>query len=139
MDSTYTFLLVAACGLGLLCLLGLAVGLMVVSGVMGGGVRLFGRRASPEPRPAVRRERPDLRAKAQSVDFDAAVTRYSAEDDPLGPPGAPRAQGAPPPDLGAAPPSAPLRSRRSRSGRGYSDDEVFGGILDEDGDGYPNL
>lgn len=135
-DSTYTLLLTVACGLGLLCLVGLGIGLAVVSGVMGGGLRLFGRQNAPPTAAAssvVRRERANLRAKAESADFDAALRRYS---DPDAPPPA----GLPPvsmPDLSPPPPVPPRR--RPRGGDDYSDDEIFGGILDEDGDGYPDL
>lgn len=127
MDTTYTFLLISACGLGLLCALGLAVGFVAV---FGSPIRLFGRRPAPQPIPTPRR--PDLRARAQSLDFDAAVTRYSAPDAP------PSAQGARAPDLGSLPPVEPPRRRRSRFGREFSDDEVFGSVLDDDGDGYPD-
>jgi hypothetical protein len=131
-DSTYTILLAGACGLGLLCLVALGIGLAVVSGVMGGGF-LFGRRASaPAPRPvATHRDKPDLRAKAQSVDFDDALMRHSAEAPPPETPGTP----LPPPDLGPL----PSHSRRAQRSRDYSDDEIFGGILDPDGDGDPEL
>lgn len=141
-DSTYTLLLTVACGLGLLCLVGLGIGLAVVSGAMGAGLRLFSRGSAPTaPRPAApRRERADLRAKAESVDFDAALARHSAQDAPPGPPPLP---GPPPgpPDLGPLPPASAHRRARPapRAGDDYSDDEIFGGILDDDGDGYPDL
>ncbi len=134
-DSTYTLLLVGACGLGLLCLVSLGIGLAVMSGVMGGGgLRLFGRSVSRAPQPsATRRERPDLRAQAASADFDAALARYS---DPTAPPGPPLAA---PPDQGPLLIDRPPARRPARPDDGYSDDEVFGGILDETGDGYPDL
>ncbi len=80
----------------------------------------------------------DLRAEAQSLDFDSAVARYRGAPVPPTNPADASAQSLPPsdtqPTLG---PTPPLRSRR-RTRRGESDenlDEVFGGMLDSDGDG----
>jgi len=80
----------------------------------------------------------DLRAEAQSLDFDSAVARYRGE--PVSPtnPSDASAQSLPPansqPTLG---PTPPLRSRRQRRRNEHEDslDEVFGGMLDADGDG----
>ncbi|MGQ9889097.1 MAG: hypothetical protein ACUVSX_11500 [Aggregatilineales bacterium] len=126
MDNTCVLLLAGACGLGLLCALSLAVGFVAV---FGSPMRLFGGRPAPQHIPTPRR--PDLRARAQGLDFDAAVTRHSAQNAP------PAAQGARPPDLG---PLSRVESprRQSRFGREFSDDELFGGVLDDDGDGYPD-
>jgi hypothetical protein len=81
---------------------------------------------------ASRRRRPDLRQKAQSLDFDAAVNRQRDYDSPIPPRPADTdstfgAQGS-------------NRSRRSDSLRRrrkseHDEDEIFGGMLDEDGDG----
>lgn len=78
------------------------------------------------------RRRPDLRQKAQSLDFDAAVARQRDKTNPVPPRPADSdstfsAQGA-------------SRSRRSdslrrRRNRNHDEDEIFGGMLDEDGDG----
>lgn len=129
MDSTYTLLLTGACGLGLLCALGLVIGFVAV---FGSPFRLFGGR--PAPQQIATPKRPNLRARAQSADFDAAVSRYTAQN-PL-PSAPPSPQSARPPDLGPLPPVEPPR-RRARFAREFSDDEVFGGVLDDDGDGYP--
>jgi hypothetical protein len=85
------------------------------------------------------RARRDLRAKAQSLDFDSAVARHRGE--PV-PPTDPADASAQPlttqnttPTTNVNSPS--LRSRTNRRKRPNDDnlDEVFGGMLDTDGDG----
>lgn len=84
-----------------------------------------------------RRSRPvDLRSKAEQVSFDDALARYqgqpsapSALDDEFTP-------NLPPSRFDHQPPRR--ETPRRRKPEGYSDDEVFGGMLDVDGDGDPD-
>lgn len=82
------------------------------------------------------RARRDLRAQAQSLDFDAAVARHRGQPVPPTQPTDAPAQSAQntPPTTDVDTPS--LRSRRQRRReRDDNLDEVFGGLLDVDGDG----
>lgn len=80
-----------------------------------------------------RRSRADLRARTQALDFDSAVARHSEE------PSSPMAQsaGTPPPQPGTRlPTERPLGGASQRRRRAEDDeDEIFGGFLDDDGDG----
>lgn len=142
-------ILVSVCGLSLVCLGTLAVIAFIVmrtTGVklwqaFGGLGGVFGVISSgeddsndvPSPRRSGRRSRTDLRARAQSLDFDAAVSRHSEN------PSAPSAQAA------AAPaerePGTPFSTqrpehRRRRTRRDEdTEDEVFDSFADGDGDG----
>lgn len=78
-----------------------------------------------------RRRRINLRAKAQAVDFDSAL-RAQPGNDALSDPRLPPSSSFDRP--------SPRRDLRSRSRlRRHDDDEVFGGLLDADGDGSPDL
>ena len=94
---------------------------------------------SPIPPP-----RPNLREIASQIDFETAVTRNVVEQDQFG------TNAAPPPGTSAplqSPPPMPNLDRAKRLGtdnlprrrnQGYDQDEVFGGLLDDDGDGSPD-
>jgi hypothetical protein len=82
----------------------------------------------------------DLRAQAQSLDFDSAVARHRGEPVPPTQPVDASAQSTPAqntsPTTDANAPS--LRSRSNRRRKRENDDaldEVFGGMMDVDGDG----
>ena len=83
------------------------------------------------------KQRRDLRTHAQSLDFDAAVARYRGEPVPPTQPVDASAQSAPTqqttPDVNT--PSLRSRRRPRRQPQDDSLDEVFGGMLDADGDG----
>jgi hypothetical protein len=85
------------------------------------------------------RQRRDLRARAQSLDFDSAVARHRGEPVlPTQPVDASAQSTLPQNTLPTTDASAPpLRSqrRRRRDSKDDSLDEVFGGMLDTDGDG----
>lgn len=110
------------------------------------------------------RSRPNLRHIAQGADFDAAIAKNVVQDElrptssgfpaHAAPPsfssGTPVTFGQPvtPPSFDDQPPAGlppatprlrnfdPLnRTRRDRNRDNYSQDEIFGGILDDDGDG----
>ncbi|HLV33795.1 MAG TPA: hypothetical protein VKY59_01725 [Spirillospora sp.] len=108
--------------------------------ILGGAGAVF---ASEEPANKVdarlnRRRRANLRNRAESLDFDAALARHRSGDfrpqgqassaNPAGQRTNHRVQPAESP-FGDTPP--PLRRRR----RERNQDEIFGGMLDEDGDG----
>jgi hypothetical protein len=102
--------------------------------------------AAPAPlsRGRSSRRRPDLRQQAQSLDFDAALARHRQENNapPAPPPAGIQNISAAPQRRSVAPPwsdhvpvsgngdKPALRRRRDRN-----QDEIFGGRLDEDGDG----
>lgn len=145
-------ILVTVCGLSLVCLGTFAVVAFIV--VRTTGVRLWdafggigaifgaisaGEDGEPETTARrARRSRPDLRARAEALDFDSAVARHSSENTP---PAA--AQSAAPRPLAdpATPPEtrsltqSPFGSSRRRQRTNEDEDEIFGGLLDEDGDG----
>jgi hypothetical protein len=85
------------------------------------------------------RPRPDLRAQAQSLDFDSAVARHRGEPVPPTQPVDASAQSTPTQNTVPTPDTSapPLRSRRRPRRQPKDDnlDEVFGGMLDNDGDG----
>ena len=186
-------ILVTICGVGCVCMGGVALVLMVGFRFFGGAVltpiitaagSLFGGlfgggkeedELEEEISRIQKRDVPrstDFRARAQSMDFDSQVAQklnqqreeFSDNSDPYGAQSAgvpldkvdPRVQGndddiqVPPPDrsddVGLRPPNIP--SLRNPSNRPFRDrranrndardDEFFGGMLDEDGDGYPD-
>jgi hypothetical protein len=171
-------ILLPVCALALVCggLLALAIylGFRFVSGnlpgIFDGGSSEDDIKTTPFGRP-----RPNLRASAEALDFDAAVARHAGENSALSPeapeynaekfdfdtsspisgrimrdgrhrrvtggtPGREQDQdfrrvegGEPSPKASDLPPiDSPIRRRKRR---GRSDDEIFGGMLDDDGDG----
>jgi hypothetical protein len=96
-------------------------------------------RTSILPPDTTRRQRANFSSQAAvDLDFDAAVARHQANKN------RPRPTGAPPkPAISAGPAgdaqTPSLRRRRRRPEQDYDDDEVFGGLLDVDGDGSPEL
>ncbi len=86
-----------------------------------------------------RHQRRDLRAKAQSLDFDSAVARHRGEPVPPTQPVDASAQSVPSqnttPTADANSPSLRSQRRRRRDANDDALDEVFGGMLDTDGDG----
>lgn len=144
-------ILVTVCGLSLVCVGTFVVVAFIV--VRTTGVRLWdafsgiggvfgvlnsGEDDEPElaNRSAARRDRrsrADLRARAQALDFDSAVARHSEE------PASPTALSAdtPPRQPGTRlPTERPLGGASQRRRRAEGDeDEIFGGFLDDDGDG----
>jgi hypothetical protein len=83
------------------------------------------------------RARRDLRTQAQSLDFDSAVARHRGEPVPPTNPADASAQAFPPQSTSpTTEPNTPaLRSRPRRRQRDDNLDEVFGGVMDVDGDG----
>jgi hypothetical protein len=83
------------------------------------------------------RARRDLRSQAQSLDFDSAVARHRGE--PVSPtnPADASAQAFPNQNTAPTPNEPSLRSRTNRQRKRDDDslDEVFGGMMDTDGDG----
>jgi hypothetical protein len=81
----------------------------------------------------------DLRSQAQSLDFDSAVARHRGEPVPPTNPADASAQPFPAqnttPTTDANAPSLRSRGKRRRQQNDDSLDEVFGGMLDTDGDG----
>jgi hypothetical protein len=145
-------ILVAVCGLSLVC-----VGTFVVVAIIGvrtTGVRLWdafngiggifgvlstGEDDEPEATAHSadrrgRRSRQDLRARAQELDFGSAVARHTGESTP---PAAAQSTGTAPREPGTRLPTyQPTGSQRLRGHREEEDeDEIFGGFLDDDGDG----
>lgn len=91
-----------------------------------------------ERRPGVRTRLKDKR-QAMDLDFESAVARHQSGDpnEPLppdtDPPATPSLRNSPePPPLGNRPP------RRDRRRQEFHEDEIFGGMLDDEGDGYPD-
>ncbi len=144
MDQT-TGLLAGLCGLGIVCGGSLLVLSFVLLRFTGRGLLSFilvtlGNRmgGSGEQRPArIPRRRVDLRAKARSADFDAALAAEAQKQTTPMPPADPTALTAPPVQRPSAPAThAPLSANRPRRS---DDDEIFGGMLDVDGDGDPDF
>lgn len=85
------------------------------------------------------RARRDLRSQAQALDFDSAVARHRGEPVPPTNPADASAQAFPTqnttPTPNANEPSLRSRSKRRRQPNDDRVDEVFGGMLDTDGDG----
>lgn len=135
-----TGLLSGLCGLGIVCGGLLLIGLLVVIRLTGRGLLpllsiLLSRRAESRSvdLPPLPRRRVDLRARAQSVDFDSALAAAQAQDSATSPP-TPPLNGTP--QASPLPPSAPSRPwLNGRHRRPRNEDEIFGGMLDSDGDG----
>ena len=145
--------LIAVCGLTVVLVGLILFGILFLvrkSGIdlfdtMGAMTEVFGGNEDGGPEPQTRRGRRDLRSRAQSLDFDSALARHTGQ----APPSAVNAaqQATPPPlDLDSPAPGLDGRRdrrdsdtraslRRRRRERGDQDDEIFGGMLDEDGDG----
>lgn len=83
------------------------------------------RRAAPLPSSR------DLRAQAQSLDFDEAVARRRSN--PNAPP--PPVSSMPAASAQAAPPEPQPRLRRRRRGNEEDDDGLLAGFMDDDGSG----
>lgn len=141
MDGS-VLIIVAACGLSLVCV-GVLVIIFMTIGRMGGGVMgflsIFGRGADKdEDDPAyVLRPRPNLRRIVNTQDFDTAIAKNIVQNEngsPFStPPSVPSV--TPRSRLDAARRSTLRRTPNRRPSDNYSDDEIFGGILDDDGDG----
>lgn len=146
--------LVAICGFSVICVGLIAVlGFLVlrftgrtVGGLLGGG-GLHGLFSSlsgaddPDDEPSTlnrRRRTPaatDLRAQAQSLDFDSAVNKYKSQ--PLRPSTTgtaspfPTAQADPEPRLDPGDTTSSRRRRRRGADEDAEGDEMFGGFLDD--------
>lgn len=147
-------ILVAVCGLSLVCVGTFAVVAFIVvrtTGVrlwdafsgIGGifGVLSAGEDDEPElsaysdsAEQRGRHSRQSLRARAQELDFDAAIARHIGEDTP---PAAAQSSAAAPREPGTRLPTyRPTSNRRLRTQQDEdNEDEIFGGFLDDDGDG----
>jgi hypothetical protein len=143
-----TLLILGVCGLSVVCI-GLVAVIAVfvfrvtgsrLIGALGSFSSALGRDEEDRPKPRLRR-RPDLRAIADAQDFNAAVAKNIVTG-----------QSAPSADAPIPPESAPTPTRfrghrrddfspnpgLSERRRDY-DDEIFGGMLDLDGDGDPDI
>ncbi len=148
MDQS-TGLLSGWCGLGIVCSGLLLVAVFLTIRLTGRGLiplvsMVLDRRATRKPVdvPIARRRRVDLRARAQSVDFDSALASARPDDLTVPPVATPPTAFTPqasPPDaypaqtdsLPPADPNLPWRKGRRRG----NEDEIYGGMLDRDGDG----
>ncbi len=140
-------LLIAVAGFAVVCAGTLFIALLIVLRVTGRSaisfLSLLIRGADSdreEDAPAyIPPARPDLRQIANTVDFEAAVAKNVVEQQEFGT-GSTPAQG----DTSTLPPHLQRAQRLGRDEvprrrrQDYSDDEVFGGILDVDGDSYPD-
>jgi hypothetical protein len=129
-------IILAVCGLGIVC-----IGLIVLGFIglrLGGGVMdffsIFSNASKDEDDDFVNvSRRPSLRNIANANDFDTAVAKSVIKQDQNIPTlGTRRPSSA---RLDAARRSTLNADRRRKQGDDYSEDEIFGGILDEDGDG----
>jgi hypothetical protein len=153
-------LLIPVCALALVCGGLLLVGLVLLLRMIGGSVpkwlggldRALGGDPRLDPSPPPSRRRSGERLRPEDLDFDAAVARHAEQgvitkpdspdfsaqqfDEDSAPRDRPsrRMQSDQAPlDSNLPPAQGPIRKRRRK--RGLSDDEVFGGMLDDDGDG----
>jgi len=131
-----TGLLLGVCGLGITC-----TGVMVFLAlaffrVTGRSLLAFlpGRDSGTPAIARLSRRRINLRERAKAVDFDSALQTYAARQSGRAP--EPPATLPPRFDKPARPPSAFNLRRRLRP---RDEDEIFGGLLDIDGDGEPDL
>lgn len=132
-----TGLLSGLCGLGVVCSGILLVAAFVFIRLGGRGLlpllSLVLNRRSDKTTPTITlppRRRVDLRARARSVDFDSALAAAQQSQVPPTPTG-------PAPDWTGSAPSEPWATERGR--RPGNEDELYGGMLDLDGDGDPDL
>lgn len=143
-------LLIAVAGFAVVCAGTLFVVLLIVLRVTGRSawsfLSLLIRGGSGDPKEDepgyVPRPRPNLRQIADSVDFESAVTKNVVEQQEFGA----STSSLPIPDRASSSDTPRLR-RVERLGedkapprrqQGYDQDEVFGGMLDFDGDGDPD-
>lgn len=153
MGDNVVLVVAGTCGLGLACLGALIGGaVFLMSGKTGEVLEALAsflpgwnddREDDVSHMVQKRRSTVNLRAKAKSVDFDDALAKYGGAA-PEPPADRSYDVSQPPPDPTfddgdelAARQRKRLRERR-RYNRRYSDDEVFGGLLDDDGDGRPD-
>jgi hypothetical protein len=157
-QDTNVLLILSVVGLGLVCVVGLFfVGGFVLRLFKGPIFSFFGLLANnvddgdDGTTPFARRPKPDLKAIAQQHDFDTALTSQHLQGNtpgaastvqlprqsPLGTQEHPRLQ---PP--GEQPNTLPPSLQRAKDGRGRNDnrdrrdteDDIFGGLLGDDGD-----
>lgn len=131
-----TGLLAGICGLGIVCSGLLLVGVFVAIRLTGRGLipllSLVMNRWADRKTPEVAlpsRPRVNLRARAQSVDFESALAQAQGQDTPIPPPVPPAStatqeSGALPP----ADPSVPWRRGRRRA----EEEDFFGGVIGDD-------
>ncbi|PJF27036.1 MAG: hypothetical protein CUN53_05575 [Phototrophicales bacterium] len=129
-------IILAVCGLGIVC-----VGLIVIGLIglrLGGGVldffSIFSNASMVEDDERVQvSRRPNLRNIANANDFDSAVAKNVIRQDQ----NIPSLRDSRPSSarLDAARRSTLNPDQRRKQNDDYSEDEIFGGILDEDGDG----
>lgn len=143
MNGSDAFLWLALCGLAAVIIGLLALGVFTILRRLSvrDAVGLFtfmqNQDDGLEDRPVIQRRRStDLRAKVDEVSFDDALAKYQGQSVP-----------PTPFDSGLEPNLPPSRfdnlssgrsERRRRKSEEYGYDEVFGGMLDRDGDGDPD-
>ncbi|MDX2136601.1 MAG: hypothetical protein SF123_00775 [Chloroflexota bacterium] len=149
MDNTA--LLIGVAGFAMICAGLLFVALLIVLRITGRtawsflGVLLRGGMGEdPDSQPTyVPQQRQSLKTIAESVDFDTAVARNLVEQEEFNQPGTGNTQS----DDTFSPPAMPALNRaqslrpanpRRRNSPDYDNDEIFGGLLDTDGDGSPD-
>jgi hypothetical protein len=142
-------LLIAVAGFAVVCAGTLFIALLLVLRVTGRSawtflgllVRRGGSDADEDEPSYVPRPRQNLRELAKSIDFDTAVARNVVEQEEFGAPA------APPGAQDFKPIDSPGLERALRKGdrnppprrqNDYDNDEIFGGMLDFDGDGSPD-
>ena len=113
--------------------------------IMGGAGAVFRSESHYDPLTELsQRRRPNLREKAKSLDFDAALAEHRHDPNhPTAfnaPPSTPESAAYQPPvgnpfESETAPFDEPIAPRLRRKRRDRNQDEIFGGMLDEDGDG----
>jgi hypothetical protein len=158
-------IIVSVCGLGGACCGTLVLGLLLMGRMTGGSfllpvMSMFGsfffrdkddQKEDAElerRRPRRKRSEGGIRSRRDSreVDFDAAVDRYAGQEGKPKTGGRARPMPRKPSNQDFDDFESPnLRSNRNRprrdtrhSGRGDIDDEIMGGLLDEDGDSFPD-
>ncbi len=146
MTETLT-LLIPICALSLVCVGLLAVAAILIMSLLGAGLpgvlgqmrEFMGGEADDVDTfvPQTRSRRTNFRDQAADLDFDAAIARQQANKDRL----RPTRTSTPPSPFDAQSAddatdfSSPSLRRRKRRRSDYSEDEIHGGLLDEDGDG----
>jgi hypothetical protein len=144
-------LLIGVAGFALICAGLLFVALLLILRVTGRSAFSFlallmrgSREEEADDVPTyVPQQRPSLKTIVDSVDFDTAVARNLVEQEEFNQPGTGNAQS----DAAFMPPATPALDRaqalrpanpRRRNSPDYDNDEIFGGLLDTDGDGTPD-